>query len=73
MLSVQYGLLSVVDGCRVVLEGAGANSEGLSMVNKVFAVSASAGKGMEAMRNFLRDSLPQVRPRLPLSCSQVLS
>jgi len=29
------------------------------MVNKVFAVSASAGKGMDAMRNFLRDALPQ--------------
>lgn len=38
---------------------AGANTEGLSMISKVFAVSASHGKGLESIRTFLRESLPQ--------------
>ena len=38
---------------------AGSDTSGAPMVKKVFAVSASAGKGLTAIRDFLRDSLPQ--------------
>jgi selenocysteine-specific translation elongation factor len=30
------------------------------MVNKVFAVSANSGRGIDAIRTYLKDSLPQV-------------
>jgi len=39
---------------------AGVNEEGQSMVKKVFAVSASSGRGIAAVRSFLRDAMPQV-------------
>lgn len=45
---------------------AGTNTAGESMVNKVFAVSASSGKGTNAIRNFLRDSLPQAEWLYPI-------
>ena len=36
------------------------NDQGQSMVNKVFAVSANSGRGIDAIRTYLKDSLPQV-------------
>ena len=46
-----------------IRRNAGANTEGQSMISKIFAVSASRGKGLEALRDFLRESLPQVSVR----------
>ena len=46
----------------------GINHQGQSMVNKVFAVSANSGRGIDAIRTYLKDGLPQVlnlNPKLP--------